>query len=181
MEGSLSPLKVDIFLGDMENVKKILAFCSMIMVIAMAAVAVSAASPNFAGTWVLDKDKSQGMQGRQGTVPDITRVVTQDDKKLTVVEKGGMGEQTQTYNLDGSETTAQMTGRMTGTAKLKAKWSKEVLELNSVANINFQGNDVTVTTTEHWELADGGKTLKIHRVRESPRGTQESTMVFTKQ
>src|SRR5262249_310898 len=112
---------------------------------------------------------------------DITRVVTQDDKKLTVVEKGGMGEQTQSYNLDGSETTAQMTGRVTGTAKLKAKWSKDTLELNSVANVSIQGNDVTITTTEHWELADGGKTLKIHRVRESPRGSQESTMVFTKQ
>ena len=166
--------------------KKILAFCSMIMIVAMAAVAVSAASPNFAGTWVLDKDKSQGVQGPQGGVPDITLVVTQDDKKLVVEEKRMMNGQAapsrpNTYNLDGSETTAELTGRMSGTAKLKAKWAKDTLELNSVANVNFQGNEVTITTQEHWELADGGKTLKIHRTRETPRGTQESTLVFTKQ
>lgn len=187
MEGSLSPLKWDIFLGDMENVKKIVAFCSMIMVLAMAAVSVSAAAPNFAGTWVLDKDKSQGVQGPQGGgVPDITLVVTQDDKKLVAEEKRSMNGQAapsrpNTYNLDGSETTAELTGRMSGTAKMKAKWVKDTLELSSVANVSIQGNDVTITTTEHWELADGGKTLKIHRVRETPRGTQESTLVFTKQ
>ena len=37
-----------------------------------------------------------------------------------------------------------------------------------------------MTTTEHWELADDGKTLKVHRKSESPRRPQESTYVFTK-
>jgi hypothetical protein len=37
-----------------------------------------------------------------------------------------------------------------------------------------------MTSTEHWELADDGKTLKVHRKRETPRGTQESTYVLTK-
>jgi hypothetical protein len=49
-----------------------------------------------------------------------------------------------------------------------------------VTKANFQGNDVTITSTEHWELADGGKTLKVHRTSESPRGTQETKLTFTK-
>jgi len=37
-----------------------------------------------------------------------------------------------------------------------------------------------MTTTEQWELADGGKTLKVHRKTETPRGPQESTWALTK-
>src|SRR5207249_1345307 len=46
---------------------------------------------------------------------------------------------------------------------------------------NFQGNDVTSTSTEIWELSGDGKTLTIQRTSESPRGTQKSTLIFNKQ
>ena len=93
-----------------------------------------------------------------------------------------MPAQKVTYNLDGSETTAEMMGQGgPSKATLKAKWASDsVLELRSVRNVNFQGNDVTITTTDHWELADGGKTLKVHRTTESPRGTNEAKLTFTK-
>jgi hypothetical protein len=54
------------------------------------------------------------------------------------------------------------------------------LEMNEVRNVNFQGNEVTITSTQHWELADGGSTLKVHQVTESPRGKQEAKLVLTK-
>ncbi|MGH9932281.1 MAG: hypothetical protein ACREA9_24025 [Pyrinomonadaceae bacterium] len=147
---------------------------------------VSAAGTNFSGTWVLDKAKSEDLQGRMANV-DQEWAVTQDAKTLTVDKSFSGGEQPipsqkSTYNLDGSETSMEMTGRMPGKAALKAKWQGDgkILELNSVLKANVQGNDVTITTTEHWELADGGKTLKVHRVSETPRGTQESKLVLTK-
>ena len=144
---------------------------------------VSAAT-DFSGTWVLDKAKSEGLQGAMAGV-DQTWVVSQDAKTLTVETQfsGGQQEmpaQKRTYNLDGSETTAEVTGRFPGKAALKAKWMGEILELNSVRNMNIQGNDVTIKSTEHWELADGGKTLKVHRTTESPRGTQEAKLTLTK-
>ena len=147
---------------------------------------VSAAGTNFSGNWVLDKAKSEGLQGRMASV-DQTWAVTQDAKTITIDKSFSGGEQPipsqkSTYNLDGSETSMEMTGRMPGKAALKAKWQGDgkILELNSVLKANVQGNDVTITTTEHWELADGGKTLKVHRVSETPRGTQESKLTFTK-
>ena len=147
---------------------------------------VSAAGTNFSGTWVLDKAKSEGLQGRMANV-DQTWAVTQDAKTLSVEKSFSGGEQPMpsqksTYNLDGSETSMEMTGRMPGKAALKAKWQDDgkILELNSVLKANVQGNDVTITGTEHWELTDGGKTLKVHRVSESPRGTQDSKLTFTK-
>lgn len=152
----------------------------------LAVGSVSAAATNFSGTWVLDKAKSEGLQGPMASA-DQTWVVTQDAKTLMLETQitGGPQEippQKRTYNLDGSETTAEVMGRMPGKATLSAKWMSDgkILELNSTRNVNVQGNDVKITSMEHWELADGGKTLKVHRVSESPRGTQESKLVLTK-
>ena len=50
--------------------------------------------------------------------------------------------------------------------------------LHATREFNFQGTAVTLTITEAWELADGGKTLKAKRKIESPRGSQELELVF---
>jgi hypothetical protein len=162
--------------------KRSVVFLSLFCVLMVGFWSVSAAPTNFSGTWTLDKAKSEGLQGRMANV-DQTWVVTQDAKTLTIEKSFSGGEQPipsqkSTYNLDGSETSMDMTGRMAGKAALKAKWQGDgkILELNSVFKTNVQGNDVTITTTEHWELDDGGKTLKVHRTQESPRGTQESKL-----
>jgi hypothetical protein len=75
-----------------------------------------------------------------------------------------------------------MGGRMPGQATLTAKWQGDgkILELTSVRKMTVQGNEVTRTSTEHWELADGGKTLKVHRVSEGRQGPQESKLVYVK-
>ncbi|MEP7270248.1 MAG: hypothetical protein ABI882_02030 [Acidobacteriota bacterium] len=145
-----------------------------------------AAPANFAGTWGLDKTKSEGLQGRQAS-GETTLVVTQDDKQLSyesklVAEGQPAPAQTAMFKLDGGETTADVQGRMPGKATRKAKWMNDgsMLELKDVRNVSFQGNDFTITITDHWELADGGKTLKVHRIVETPQGPQESKLTFVK-
>jgi hypothetical protein len=58
-------------------------------------LAVHAAAPaNFAGTWNLDKAKSQGLSQRMQGADSVTWTITQDDKSITVEEKvtgGQMG------------------------------------------------------------------------------------------
>ena len=54
-------------------------------------VAASAQTPNFAGTWVLDKAKSQNLSPRLQNADKVTLTVTQDDKTIlldTKVEGG---------------------------------------------------------------------------------------------
>ena len=156
--------------------------CSVLAVGLWAAVAAPA---NFAGTWVLDKAKSESpMLDR---IEGYTLVVTQDDKQLTSESKIMAGGQErvqpkQTYNLDGSETTNEVSGRMSGKATNKAKWMGDgkILELNSVLKGSFEGNEFTRTTTAHWELAEGDKVLKIHQTVEGPQGKQESKLTFNK-
>src|SRR6185312_5459815 len=57
------------------------------------ALAAHAAAPNFAGTWTLDKSKSQGLSQRVQNAESVSWVITQTDKEIIVEEKmvGGGG------------------------------------------------------------------------------------------
>src|SRR5690242_8798902 len=57
------------------------------------ALAAHAAAPNFAGTWTLDKSKSQGLSQRMQNAESVTWNITQTDKEITIEEKvtGGGG------------------------------------------------------------------------------------------
>ncbi len=92
---------------------------------------------------------------------------------------GGMmgGAPNSTYKLDGSEV---VTETQRGKTTSKAKLSGGMLEVNSAANINTPNGEMTMKTTEHWELTDGGKALKIHSVRDGMNGPVETTMVYNK-
>jgi len=96
---------------------------------------------------------------------------------------GGMGASKATFRLDGKESTSESADANANPsqATYKAKLGDSVLELTTTRNLNFQGNSVTMTTRERWELADGGKTLKVHRTTETPRGVQESNLVFNRE
>lgn len=166
--------------------KRILLAFTVIGVFALGLGLASAAPASFAGTWTLDKAKSEGLQGPMATA-DQTWVVTQDDKQLSYETKVLVDGQerpatTSVFKLDGTETTADVTGRMPGKATRKAKWLSDgkILELSEVRTVNFQGNDIKITITDHWELADAGKALKVHRTTESPQGTRETKLTFAK-
>jgi hypothetical protein len=163
----------------------------------MGVIAAGAAQKgaDFSGTWVLDKTKSEGLPPRIQGAESVSWVIAQDDKQVTREEKvegmqagqggrgGGMmgGGGPLTVKLDGGETSTDRP-QISGKSVTKSKWMDggKILEVSSVTTGNFQGNDFKATTTEHWELAEGGKVLKVHRTTESPRGTVESKMVFNK-
>jgi hypothetical protein len=176
------------------------------------ALAAHAAAPNFAGTWTLDKSKSQGLSQRVQNAEGVSWVITQTDKEITVDEKiqggggpggpggppaggapgagggqgGGPGRGMggmmgpRSYNLDGSETTGE-TGR--GKFARKATLSSDGKTLELVSKTMFtgpDGNEVTITNSDKLSLSGDGKMLTVVRHSESPRGAQDSTMVFNK-
>jgi hypothetical protein len=166
----------------------------MVMTVGLFAAGAAQKGADFSGTWVLDKAKSEGLSPRVQGADSVSWVIAQDAKQVSREEKvegmqagpggrggGMMGGGPLTVKLDGSETATELP-RISGKSTSKMKWldSGKILEVNSVINGNMQGNDFTATTTEHWELAEDGKVLKVHRKTESPRGTMESKMVFNK-
>ena len=166
-------------------------------------VAASAQKANFAGTWVLDKAKSQNLSQRTMGADKVTLTITQDDKTISLDTKleggqppaggggggagggGGMGGGRggfggpQSFNLDGKEaTTTQDSPRGSVTRTTKATMSGSTLELMS--KTAFGEN--TTTRTQKLSLSDGGKTLTV--VSHSEGGQQQapdSTAVYTKQ
>ena len=170
--------------------------------------ATQAAQTSFAGTWALDKTKSAGLPQQWSNLESLTLTVTQDAQQLTVESKAAMAQEASpggaggaggpgggrgrgmgggfppsvAYKLDGTETTAEATGGRGGTTTLKAEWKDggKALALKRVSKFNFNGNDVTRTTTEDWSLSADGKTLTVKRTSETQNGPQTSTLVFDK-
>ena len=168
------------------------------------ALAAQAAAPNFAGTWTLDKSKSQGLSQRVQNAESVSWLITQTEKEITIEEKiagggppaggapagdrpgGGQGGGRgmgmggpRTFSLDGSETTGEM-GR--GKFVRKATMSSDGKTLELVSKVTFQGpeGEVTSNSTDKLSLSADGKVLTVVRHSESPRGAQDSTLVFNK-
>ena len=91
---------------------------------------------------------------------------------------GGFGGP-RTFNLDGSETSADM-GRGKVLRKATLSSDGKTLDLSSKSTFEGPNGEVTLTTTEKLQVSGDGKTLTVTRHSESPRGPQDSTLVFNK-
>jgi hypothetical protein len=184
--------------------KKSIFLMSIFCLSAISAFAQDNKPTDFSGIWTLDAAKSK--LDERMRVESMTLNVKQTEKELTVetaikraerpegeMPNGGMrgggrmgggfggGNGTIIYNLDGKEmTTPVSAGQSDGVATTKAEFEKGKLKVNTNRNISSPMGDFKLTTKEIWEILDGGKTLKIIRDMETPRGNRTSEMVFTK-
>src|SRR5437763_17210066 len=115
--------------------KRIFLIAGLATAFLLVVVAASAQKASFAGTWGLDKAKSQGLTTRMQGADKVTCTITQDDKTISLNQKvetaqppaggggGGMGGGPgrsgaggpQSYSLDGTEVTGHVTfGQKTG-------------------------------------------------------------------
>lgn len=185
-------------------------FClvlSVSAIFAQKAAEQTKTSSNFSGNWELDVSKSKLPERMK--IEAMTMNVSQTDKDLKVESTtkramrtvdnakidatvngaarrgavmGGIdGAQTVIYSLEGKETKLETPGIPGADAKLRAELEKDgKLKLTTTRTFNGQTGEMTMTTTEIWELLDGGKTLKVTRETDTPRGAQTSEMIFAK-
>ena len=176
--------------------KKLLFFAAALCLFSMAAFAQKA---NYAGTWNLDVSKSK--LDERMRIESMTMTVAQTPALLTVTTatkrpappsdaparpgggmgRGGFGDGTWNYDLTGKETKVEVDGPNGKMPQaLKASLDGGKLQLSRSMTITNQMGELTITTTESWELGADGKTLTVTRVQSTPRGTNTSTLVFTK-
>lgn len=176
-----------------------LLFALSLMSALVITLAVHAAAPaNFAGTWTLDKSKSQGLNPRQQNAESVSWVITQTDKEITIEEKitggnppaggpggggggrgmGGFGGP-RTYNLDGSETSSENERGKT-VRKATVSGDGKTIEMTSKSTFNGPNGEITLNSSDKLVLSGDGKSLTVTRHSESPRGAQDSTLVFNK-
>lgn len=178
--------------------RKLLCALSLMSALVITLAVHAAAPANFAGAWTLDKSKSQGLNPRQQNAESVSWVITQTEKEITIEEKitagnppagggpgggggrgmGGFGGP-RTFNLDGSETSSE-TERGKTVRKATLSSDGKTLELSSKSTFNGPNGEMTLTSNEKLQLSADGKVLTVTRHSESPRGPQDSTLVFNK-
>ncbi len=88
-----------------------------------------------------------------------------------------------TCDLDGKEVVRDAGGLSPGKMKRRASWRKgdKALEVYLERDFEVQGNQFTSYVKEVWELAEGGKVLKIKRTVNLLAGWDETTLVFNRE
>lgn len=182
--------------------RKLLCALSLMSALVITLAVHAAAPANFAGTWTLDKSKSQGLNPRQQNAESVSWVITQTEKEITIEEKttggnppaggpggpggggggrgmgGGFGGP-RTFNLDGSETaTENERGKTVRKATVSA--DGKTIDLTSKSTFNGPNGEITLNSSDKLVLSGDGKMLTVNRHSESPRGNQDSTLVFNK-
>ncbi len=173
--------------------KKIILTTIISLFLASVMVSAQTSRPDYDGKWELDAGKSK--------LPATMRIesmalrVTQTEKELIVTsttrraqgnaEAGATkrgGEQTAIYNLEGKESVTETgSGTMASKETRKASFTADgKLNLNFTRSFKSETGDVNLKTNEIWELTDEGKTLKVTRYMETPRGATNAEMYFTR-
>ncbi len=154
--------------------------------------------PSFAGKWTIDTAKSEmgaaggggmGMGGRGGRMggggmmgwgQEFT--ITQDASTLKVERNFGGNPISETYKLDGSESSNAVPMGRGGSSQetSTAKWDGNTLVVDSKQSMDMGGNAMTMTTTRKLSL-DASGNLVVETARSGMRGNQmTTTMVYTK-
>jgi hypothetical protein len=165
-------------------------YLATILLATLLVTATDAQAPDFAGSWRLDRDRSEDLTGRLANAEFVLEV-TRQGAELIVEEKIRIRGRWQpstprTYRLDGRQTTAEVSRPLAGTMELEARLlgkagPSQNLELKSTISGDNLGSPVTLITREFWELTDGGKSLKILRQREIGPQSQQSVLLFTRE
>jgi TonB family protein len=161
---------------------------TIIISLVLTAAIQAQTKPDYAGRWELDTVKSK-LPG-DVLIESMTLKVKQTDKELKVESmskhskgdaRGGMTRlnvsQSIIYSLEGKETTIDVTGGKE--IRRAVQTPNGNLNLTVTRSTDRGTGDITIKTNEIWELIDG-KTLKVTRYTEAPRGATNTEMYFTK-
>lgn len=158
-----------------------------------ALVMQSPAKPaDYSGKWQLDVARSRNLPAFYAGISSHTLDVTQTPTHLGVgVVIGLRGTPQQDtirfdYVLDGSEVhtrspvrTAQ--GRVEIPITLQARMDDAgAVHITITRQLQTPAGPRTVTGTEEWRLSDGGTTLTVRRLDETPQGPIDTDMVFVR-
>lgn len=188
--------------------KKIILTTIISLLLTAVAASAQTARPNFSGFWELDASKSVLPDAMR--IESMTMNVTQTEKEIKIetirkraplseadkgetptdgrrggsgTGRGGFGGSgTVLYSLPDNETTVDIgSGAMSGKETRKPTFSSNgKMSLTVTRSFNDGISDVTMKTNEIWEMFDDGKTLKVTRYTETPRGATNAELYFTK-
>ncbi|HEY0544245.1 MAG TPA: hypothetical protein VGC91_02525 [Pyrinomonadaceae bacterium] len=172
-------------------IKKLLTVCCLLSLMTLCAAqegktkSEGKAKPDFNGTWLIDKSKSD--YGRAEGTPianaDITMTVALSEpefhvtRKMTLNGNEHVGELV--FYTDGrGETNHALLGG--GDLKTKTKWSGSKLVSKASISRRVREENFNIDIEEKWELSSDGKTLTDSFSMSGPNGTRAVKLVYTR-
>ena len=165
------------------------------------ATPVEAQTPDFSGTWRLDRDASDvpergaGPRGGRGGGPGrggragrgggpggfgaaATLVITQSSDLLTIEQQTPRGGRSVGYRLDGSESTSRGPW---GDLVTTSSWDGATLLTVGTMEMSTPRGDFSMDVIEQRSLSADSRTLTVQSVRMLPFGEVASTLVYRKE
>jgi Tol biopolymer transport system component len=164
---------------------KLISLTIMLVFITPVMINAQAGKTNFAGTWVMNAEKSTQPQGGGGGGQRMGGdvAVTQEANLLSVsrTRTGQDGTPTTTvlkYTLDGKES---INTSARGDSKSVATWSADgkTLTIATSRTMDMNGETRTIKSSEAWVLTDA-KTLTVTSTRQGQDGEVKTVIVYDK-
>lgn len=132
------------------------------LAIAILTVVLTSAGPNiagetpFSGSWILDSSKGVLHDARPR---DITLSLADDGQTVTVTERvPGRRDDRYSCSSDGKVCEQKKSGSVY--RRILKRDSGALVWQNSMSRL---GDSASISWTERWSLADGGRTLNLHK------------------
>lgn len=165
---------------------------ALALALSLGSVAPSLPKPvNYSGSWTLDKARSKGLPSFYDRVRSHRLQIAQRGWQLDVDVMVDIGEAAPdtirfAYTINGAETRTTTAvrgpgGMMQVPTVLRAVASPDrQVHLTIEREIAMGERTVHAVSKEDWQLSADGNTLTVHRADDTPRGTMQSDMVFTR-
>ena len=154
--------------------------CVVVLFVAAGAVSVFAQTPDFSGTWELDRDGSrittaEGLAGLGGGGAPETLHITQAANGTLIISSEVNAAQPRAYELGGESTVPAGQG---GTMTVRSRWDGSMLVTEGSHELEGGGSSLQVR--EVLSLSADGRTLTFEVTTTTPSGDGTNTLVYRK-
>jgi len=157
---------------------------AMLMLALSPTFVFAAGKPNFTGTWVMDKSRTEGVPSGV----EQTMTLTQSEDKLVLHNKittdSGENVVDDTYIINGKELDfTQKVNEQESKGKRTAKWLADGSGFESTEQITREASDGTKIpqqVTRRWVMSPDGKMFTVEMTINGPNGTQQTKRTFVK-
>ena len=136
---------------------------------------------DFSGVWILNEDLSEFGRNGPGSSPARFDVDHQGDrlavKSTRILEFADDRVSEETYTLDGTETRSEVMN-MPRVTKAQRSDENQKIVFDSVVDFIWGPPGSKMNIHETWELLSAGRQLRVTTKAETPRGTQETSVIY---
>ena len=147
---------------------------SVLALVLTGSLAFAAEKPNFSGTWVMDKTRSEGIPPNVEQTMTLAQVEDNLSMQNKIVTPQGDIDIKDSFNINGKEVEfTQKRNDEEIKGKRTSKWLADVSGFESNEEFTVEGGDgqaITQQITRKWVMSADGKTFTVDLSGKTPNG-----------